>query len=80
MKHEIDLKNYQIRTDLAIEQVEGSENLEGIKQDSYVKNNIKVTNVVLDKNNKLGKSCGNYITIEFSDITDTTNRKNEEDI
>ncbi len=80
MKHEIDLKNYQIRTDLAIEQVEGSENLEGIKQDSYVKNNIKVTNVVLDKNNKLGKSCGNYITIEFNDITDTNNRKNVEDI
>lgn len=80
MKHEIDLKNYKIRTDLAIEQVEGSDNLEGVKQDGYVKNNIKVTNVVLDRNNKLGKCSGNYITIEFNDITDTNNRKNVEDV
>ena len=80
MKHEIDLKNYQIRTDLAIEQVESSNNLEGVVQDSYVINDIKVTNVILGENNKLGKSSGNYITIEFDDITDTNNRKNVEDI
>lgn len=80
MKHEIDLKNYQIRTDLAIEQVESSNNLEGVRQDSYVINDIKVTSVILDENNKLGKNKGNYITIEFDDITDTNNRKNVEDI
>lgn len=78
MRHEIDLKNYQIRTDLAIEQVESCNTLEGVKQECYIKNDIKVTNVILDKNNKLGKREGNYITIEFEDITDTNNRKNVE--
>lgn len=65
---------------MAIEQVESSNNLEGVRQDSYVINDIKVTSVILDENNKLGKNKGNYITIEFDDITDTNNRKNVEDI
>lgn len=80
MKHEIDLKNYQIRTDLAIDSIESSKELNGVKQETYTKDNIKVTNVILDKNNKLGKKSGNYITIEFDDITDTDNRKNVENI
>lgn len=75
MKHEIDLKNYEIRTDLAIEKIESSKELDGVKQESYVVDNVKVTNVFLEKNNKLGKCSGNYITIEFDDITDTDNRK-----
>ena len=80
MKHEIDLKNYQIRTDLAIENIESSSNLDGVKQEVYTKDNIKVTNVILDENNKLGKKSGNYVTIEFEDITDTDNRKKVENI
>lgn len=80
MKHEIDLKNYQIRTDLAIEEVEKNSNLKGVIQDIYNNGDIKVTNVKLEKNNSLGKKEGNYITIEFNDITDSDNNKNVEKV
>ena len=80
MKHEIDLKNYQIRTDLAIDSIENNNNLLGVKQDSYCINDIKVTNVLLDNDNNLGKVEGSYITIEFNDITDRDNRINVENV
>ena len=80
MKHEIDLKNYQIRTDLAIEEVENSSNLKGVIKDEYNVDDIKVTSVKLDKDNNLYKKAGNYITIEFNDITDSDNRKNVEKV
>ena len=80
MKHEIDLKNYQIRTDLAIEELENNNNLLGVKKEYFEHNNIKVTNVKLDKKNNLGKKEGNYITIEFPDITDTDNKNEVEKI
>lgn len=78
MNHEIDLKNYQIRTDLAIDLLDQNKKLKGVKQTYYSDNDIKVTSVLLEKNNTLGKKEGNYITIEFSDITDSQNRKNVE--
>jgi len=80
MNHEIDLKNYQIRTDLAIDLLDQEKKLKGVKQTNYSDNDIKVTSVLLEKNNSLGKKEGNYITIEFSDITDSQNRKNVERI
>lgn len=80
MNHEIDLKNYQIRTDLAIDLIDNSNKHKGIKQTNYEKNGIKVTDVFLEDNNSLGKKRGNYITIEFNDITDTQNRKYVEEI
>ena len=78
MNHEIDLKNYQIRTDLAIDLLDQKKKLKGVKQTYYSDNDIIVTSVLLEKNNTLGKKEGNYITIEFSDITDSQNRKNVE--
>lgn len=80
MKHEIDLKKYQIRTDLAIETIENNNDLKGVKQDIYSINDIKVTNVKLENDNNLYKKAGNYITIEFNDITDSDNRKNVEKV
>lgn len=80
MKHEIDLKNYQIRTDLAIEEVENNSNLKGVTKDEYNVDDIKVTSVKLNKDNNLCKKSGNYITIEFKDITDSDNRKNVEKV
>lgn len=67
--HRIDLKNYQIRTDLAIEAT-SSINLSN-KKEHYI-DNIKVTNIYLDKENSklINKKIGNYTTIEFDDITD----------
>lgn len=72
MKREIDLKNYSIRTDLAIESInrkvnKKTENIDG----------IKVTIVKLDKieASKINKKEGTYITIEFDDVTDYNNKE-----
>ena len=47
MKHEIDLKNYQIRTDLIVEQVTDENN---VSTKVYDENGIKITTVEVDKN------------------------------
>ena len=67
--HRIDLKNYKIRTDLAIE---ATSNLNNIKKNEKIIDNIKVTNIYLDKKTHklINKKIGNYTTIEFDDITD----------
>ena len=70
MKHEIDLSKYQIRTDLAIEVI--PQNLE-IQTKDY--DNIKIQKVFIDEkaSKEINKKIGNYITIEFNDITDEYN-------
>lgn len=75
MKHEIDLKKYQIRTDLLIENLD---DLNKSKSKNKEFENIKVTSVTLNKEDafKISKKPGNYITIEFDDITDSDNSKN----
>ena len=80
MKHEINLENYQIHTDLAIDIIENNTNLDGVKQ--VIKNieGITVTDVELDKENSLAKKAGNYVTIEFDDITDTDNYKKVKEV
>lgn len=68
MSHEVDLKYAGIRTDLAVELV---------SQKPVEKDGIKITEIKLteEEANKIGKKKGNYITIEFDDITDYENRK-----
>ena len=70
MKHEIDLSKFQIRTDLAIEVI--PQNLE-IQTKDY--DNIKIQKVFIDEkaSKEINKKIGNYITIEFNDITDEYN-------
>lgn len=74
MNHEIDLKNYQLRTDLAIESI--SEESQ-IKQTTQNFDNVKVSNVVLNEEEAklIGKKAGTYITIEFDDVTDYNNKE-----
>ena len=69
MSHEIDLKNKQVRTDLAIELIESGIN-------TY-DDDIKITNITVDEaiSKKINKKKGNYITIEFDDITDYDNKE-----
>ncbi len=71
MSHEIDLSKYSIRTDLAIDVCDSSFNNSVYKEDD-----IEVTSIVLDTNkaSSLGKKPGNYITISFSDVTDSSNK------
>jgi len=66
--HEIDLSKYDLRTDLIIE-----EDISNIKNNSYTKDDIKVDDITLGKNNSLKKKKGKYITISFNDITDSFN-------
>lgn len=73
----IDLSKYQLRTDLAIEAMEGIDVASSIITKEATKEGIKITCVdVLEGGIKLiNKKMGRYITIEFDDITDT-GRKN----
>ena len=75
MNHEIDLKKYDIHTDLVLDTIENSSL--SIKSDTYNIDDIKVTKVNVDEETSkiLNKKKGNYITIEFTDVTDTTNRE-----
>lgn len=74
MKHEIDLKNYQIRTDLIVEQVTDENN---VSTKVYDENGIKITTVEVDANmsEQINKKVGDYVTIEFDDVTDSHNQE-----
>lgn len=74
MKHEIDLKNYQIRTDLIVEQVTDENN---VSTKVYDEDGIKITTVEVDKNmsEQINKKVGDYVTIEFDDVTDSHNQE-----
>jgi len=77
IKKEIDLKKYQIRTDLAIEEVKKNSKDISIKTKQI--ENIKVTMVkILNEVKEINKRKGTYITIEFDDVTDYTNNKKVE--
>lgn len=73
---EKDLKEYVIRTDLAIEEDFDNSNI--IKRvNDY--NGVIVTNIRLLSDFGC-KKMGNYVTIEFDDVTDYDNKKRVEDI
>lgn len=73
MKHEIDLSKYRIRTDLAIEVIPEDLSIEQKEID-----NIKISKIYIDEKSSeiINKKIGNYITIEFEDITDDSNKEN----
>jgi len=73
MKHEIDLSKYKIRTDLAIEALP-----QNIDIETKTIDNIKISKIYIDETIKkqIEKKEGNYITIEFEDITDKENLEN----
>lgn len=81
MGHEIDLGKYKMRTDLAIEAIDGI-TLEGITQHISEKDGIKITDVTVDEKGSkmIQKKPGHYITIEFEDVTDYENGKAVEKI
>lgn len=68
--HEIDLKKYEVRTDMAIDLIDNDNE---IKLDSYLNEKVKVSWMDLKENNKLKKKKGLYLTLEFDDITDNDN-------
>lgn len=73
--HEIDLSNYQVRTDL-ITDVLGNLEEEMYQKNETEEGNIHITEVDLEKDSDtLFKKKGKYITIQFEDVTDHTNRE-----
>ena len=80
MNHEIDLKKYDIRSDLVLDSIENSKS--NIKSNIYEKDGIKITKVDIDKDSSslLNKKEGKYVTIEFDDVTDSGNRDKVKDI
>ena len=80
MGHNINLSNYKIRTDLAIEAINDDINGVIVKTENIDK--VKVTKVEIceEASSKIGKKTGNYVTIEFDDITDYENSKKVEKI
>lgn len=82
MGHEIDLKNYKIRTDLAIEAIEQIKETAGIITKTTQIDDIKITDVDIDEAGslKIGKKIGNYVTIEFKDVTDYSNKEKLKDV
>lgn len=70
--HKIDLKKYDVRTDMVIDLAEKNE---AIKSDTYNSGNIKVSWIQLDINNDINKKPGIYLTLEFEDITDDDSKK-----
>ena len=80
MKHNIDLDKYSLRTDLINETIENNKSKIDSKIDEF--DNIKVTSIYLDKENShlLNKKVGDYITIEFDDITDYENKEKVKNI
>lgn len=69
--HEVDLSKYNLRTDLIIESIN-----ENNLVNEYQENGVKVSEIILEKNNSLKKKEGVYVTISFNDITDSLNYKN----
>ena len=74
MNKEIDLSKYQIRTDLAVDEIDKKININGVKCEEKIIDDIKISNVKIDKENGLNRKPGNYITLEFDDVTDIENR------
>ena len=68
----IDLKNTNIRTDLILETLNNQDFVT-----SFSDGDIKISRVLVDDKNKdiIGKKNGNYITIEFLDVTNFEDRE-----
>lgn len=77
MNHEIDLSKYKIRTDLALEAISVTHDKKGIEQTAYEDQDVRITKIKLDQEaaKQIEKKPGDYITIEFKDISDYNNRE-----
>ena len=81
MNNEIDLKNYNIRTDLVVDLYNDDLTDNNIKIVKNKINDIEITDIdILDDKNNLNKKKGKYITISFKDVTDKKNKKDLETI
>lgn len=82
MKHEINLENYRLRTDLIVETIAKYKETKGIDVKTKRIDDIQVDEVVIDEEGEkyCGKKKGIYKTITFLDVTDSKNKKQVEDV
>ena len=81
MNKEIDMKNYQVRTDLLIDLYTGEYDKEKIDLHTEKDRDIEVVDIVIkDEENEFKKKKGKYTTVQFSDVTDKENQKRVEEI
>ena len=75
---ELDLSNYQIRTDLVADIINKSSLENSEYEKVYYEDNIKVSNILLDEEGSkvINKRVGRYTTIYFDDISDSLNYNN----
>lgn len=75
MKHEVNLSLYTFYTDIALESLEYN----NMQSETEIKNidDVIITKIKVDKKTGkiINKKEGNYTTIEFQDITDSTNKE-----
>lgn len=68
--HKIDLNKYEVRTDMAVDLIHEKNRIKNYKEE-----NVNVSWIKIDENNKLNKNPGTYITLEFDDVTDDNAKK-----
>lgn len=78
MKNRINLTNFNIRTDLIIDNQLRNESL----STKNIHDNLKVTTVAVDEKlaKELNKKQGTYVTIEFQDVTNHEDKKEIEKV
>ena len=76
MNHEIDLKKYDIRTDL-IDETDGIKKINNLDKIEEKIDNIIINKINLNKEQAsiINKKEGRYITISFNDVTDYNNKE-----
>lgn len=76
MNKEIDMKNYNVRTDLVVDLFDEKTEDKNIDIKKEIIDDIEITDIdILDNDNILNKKKGKYITISFKDVTDKENAK-----
>lgn len=81
MNHEIDLKKYDIRTDL-IDETKGIDEINKLDKIEQIIDDITINRIYLNKKQAriINKCEGNYITISFKDVTDYNNKEKVKEI
>ena len=78
---EIDMKNYQVRTDLLIDLYTGEYDKEKVDLHTEKDQDIEVVDIVIkDEENEFKRKKGKYTTVAFSDVTDKKNQKRVEEV
>ena len=80
MSHNIDLSSLNVRTDLALEEVNEDDRSKYVSEKKNGSINVITLDINEDNKDKFNKNIGKYITIEFDDVTDFNNSREVEKV